>query len=133
MSDRMAYPQYRLPGDSSRQSDPPLIAPYFPHNYVGPNEGELVLPLTRLHLHRSSQASNEVGFLITLLYSLKFMGRFHLIWELFHDLPGDVVQFVCAFGFHHFIVALPTERGRLDHYSFFALIERWMDTTHTCG
>ena len=58
----MADPQHRLQGDSSSQSDPPLHALYFPQNHVGLNEGELVLPLTRLHLHRSSQAGNEVGF-----------------------------------------------------------------------
>ena len=46
-------------------------------------------------------------------------------------MSGDVVQLVWAFGFHHFIAALPTERGRSDHYSLFSLIERWMDTTHT--
>ena len=62
---------------------------------------------------------------------MKFTGHFHLVWELFHDLPGDVVQLVWAFSFRHFIVALPIERGRSDHYSLFALIERWMDTTHT--
>ena len=36
-----------------------------------------------------------------------------------------------GFGFCRFIAALPTERGRSDHYSLFALIERWMDTAHT--
>ena len=41
-------------------------------------------------------------------YSLKFIGRFHLVQELFHDLPGDVVQLVWAFSFRHFIAALPT-------------------------
>ena len=61
----------------------------------------------------------------------KFTGRFHLIWELFHDLSGEVVQLIQASGFHYFIAALPTERGMSDHYSLFALIERWMDTTHT--
>ena len=59
------------------------------------------------------------------------MGRFHLVRELFHDLPGDVVQLVWASGFRHFIAALPTERDRSDYYSFFVLIKRWMDTTHT--
>ena len=44
---------------------------------------------------------------------------------------GDVVQLIWASGFRRFIAALPTERGRSDHYSLFALIERWMDTTHT--
>ena len=58
----MADPQHRLQKDSSNQSDPPLRAPYFSQNQVGLNEGELVLPLTRLHLHRSSQAGDEVGF-----------------------------------------------------------------------
>ena len=61
-SDPMAHPQHRLSEDSSRQSDLPLLALYFSQNHVGLNEGELVLPLTRLHLHRSSQAGNEVGF-----------------------------------------------------------------------
>ena len=50
---------------------------------------------------------------------------------LFHDLPGDIVRLVWAFDFCYFIAALPTERDRSDHYSLFALIERWMDTTHT--
>ena len=68
----MTDPHYRLQGDSSRQPDPPLRAPHFPQNHIGLNEGELVLPLTRLHLHRSSQAGNEVGFLISLLYSVIF-------------------------------------------------------------
>ena len=54
-----------------------------------------------------------------------------MVWEMFHDLPSDVVQLIWASGFRHFIAALPTERGRSDHYSLFALIERWMDTTHT--
>ena len=62
---------------------------------------------------------------------MKFTGQFHLVRELFHDLLGDVVQLIWASGFHRFIAALPTERGRSDHYSLFALIERWMDTTHT--
>ena len=53
-----------------------------------------------------------------------------MVRELFHDLPGDVVQFIWAFGFRCFIAALPTKRDRSDHYSLFALIERWMDTTH---
>ena len=61
-SDPMADPQRGLQGDSSCQSDPPLRAPHFPQNHVGFNEGEPVLPLSRLHLHRSSQAGNEVGF-----------------------------------------------------------------------
>ena len=61
-SDPMTDPQRVLQGDSSRQSDPLLGAPHFPQNHVGFNEGELVLPLSRLHLHRSSQAGNEVGF-----------------------------------------------------------------------
>ena len=54
-----------------------------------------------------------------------------MIRELFHDLPGDIVQLVWASGFHHFIAALPIKRGRSDHYSLFALIERWMDITQT--
>ena len=61
---------------------------------------------------------------------LKFTDHFHLVRELFHDLPVDVVQLIWASGFRCFIAALPTERGRSDHYSLFALIERWMDTTH---
>ena len=68
----MADPQYRLQGDSSSQSNPLLRAPHFTQNHVGLNEGELVLPLTRLHLHRSSQAGDEVDFLIPLLYSAIF-------------------------------------------------------------
>ena len=70
--DPMAHPQHRLLEDISRQSDPSLLAPYFSQNHVGLNEGELVLPFTRLHLYRSSEASNEVGFLIILLYSVNF-------------------------------------------------------------
>ena len=61
------------------------------------------------------------------------MGQFHLVRELFHDLPGDVVQLVWAFSFRRFIAAFPTERGISDYYSLFALIERWMDTMHACG
>ena len=53
-----------------------------------------------------------------------------MVRELFHDLPGDMVQLVWASGFQRFIIALPTERGRSDHYFLFALIKRWMDTTH---
>ena len=68
----MAHLQHSLHGDSSRQPDPPLLTPHFSQNHVGLNEGELVLPLTRLHLHRSSQAGNEVGFLIPLLLFYKF-------------------------------------------------------------
>lgn len=41
------------------------------------------------------------------------------------------MQHIWASGFRRFIAALPTVRGRSDHYSLFALIERWMDTTHT--
>ena len=63
----MAHPQHRLHGDSSRQLDPPLVAPHFPQNHVGLNEGELVLPVTRLHVHMNSQAGDEVSFLIHLL------------------------------------------------------------------
>ena len=58
----MAHPQHRLHGDSFRLSDSPLVALHFPQNHVGLNEGELILPLTRLELHRSSQVGNEVGF-----------------------------------------------------------------------
>ena len=54
-----------------------------------------------------------------------------MVQELFHDLPDNVVQLIWASDFRRFIAALPTERGRLDHYSLFALTERWMDTTHT--
>ena len=58
----MTDPQRGLQGDGSGQSDPLVHAPYFPQNHVGFNEGEPVLPLSRLHLHRSSQAGNEVNF-----------------------------------------------------------------------
>ena len=58
----MTDPQRGLQGDSSRQSDLPLRALHFSQNHVGLNEGELILPLTRLHLHRSSQAGDEVSF-----------------------------------------------------------------------
>ena len=58
----MAHPQCGLPEASSSQSDPPLVAPHFPQNYLGLNEGDLIFSLTRLHLHKSSQASNEVSF-----------------------------------------------------------------------
>ena len=54
-----------------------------------------------------------------------------MVLELFHDLLGDIVQLIWASGFHRFIAALPTKRGRSDHYFLFALIERWIDTTHT--
>ena len=68
----MAYPQHSLHGDSSRQPDPLLLAPYFLQNHIGLNEGDLVLSLTWLHLYRSSQASDNVDFLIFLLYSAIF-------------------------------------------------------------
>ena len=35
------------------------------------------------------------------------MGRFHLVRDLFRDLPGDVVHLIWASGFRHFIAALP--------------------------
>ena len=35
------------------------------------------------------------------------MGRFHLVRDLFRDLPGDVVQLVWDSGFCHFIAAFP--------------------------
>ena len=76
----MTDPQHRLQGDSSRQSDPPLRAPYFPQNHVGLNEGELVLSLTRLHLHRSSQAGDEFSFFIPLFYSAIFSISLGLIY-----------------------------------------------------
>ena len=60
----MTDPQRGLQGDSSRQSDPSLRAPYFPQKHVGFNEREPVLPLSILHLHRSSQAGNEVCFIL---------------------------------------------------------------------
>ena len=68
----MTNPQRGLQGDSSRQSDPPLRAPHFSQNHVGFNEGEPVLPLSRLHLHRSSQAGNEIGFFWFLCFILQF-------------------------------------------------------------
>ena len=58
----MTDPQYRLQGDGSGQSDPLVHAPHFPQKHIGFNVGETVLPLSRLYLHRSSQAGNEVGF-----------------------------------------------------------------------
>ena len=58
----MTDPQRGLQGDGSGQSDPLVRAPYFPQNHVRFNVGETMLPLSRLHLHRSSQAGNEVGF-----------------------------------------------------------------------
>ena len=61
-------PQHKLQGDSSRQPNSPLLAPYFPQNHVELNEGELVLPLTRLHLHKSFQADDEVSFQIPLQF-----------------------------------------------------------------
>ena len=61
-SDPMTDPQRGLQGDDFGQSDPLVHAPHFPQNHVGFNVGETVLSLARLHLHRSSQAGNEVGF-----------------------------------------------------------------------
>ena len=46
---------------------------------MGLNEGDLVLPLTRLHLYRSSQAGNEVGFLFPLPYPVIFSIYLELI------------------------------------------------------
>ena len=73
----MANPQRGLQGDSSSQSDPPLRAPHFPQNHVEFNEGELVLPLSRLHLHRSSQAENKVRFSdsFTLICNFQYLLR----------------------------------------------------------
>ena len=62
----MAHPQCRLRGSTSSQSDPPIVPPLFSQNQLGLGEREPILPMTRLHLHRSSQA--EVGFLILLLF-----------------------------------------------------------------
>ena len=59
----MVHPQRGHPGASSSQSDPPPVALHFPQNHLGLNESELILPLTRLQLHKSSQAGNEVSFL----------------------------------------------------------------------
>ena len=73
-SDPMTDPQHVLQGDSSRQSDLPLRAPLFPQNHIGFNEGEPVLPLSRLHLHRSS----EVGFFWFLCFILECLCR--LLW-----------------------------------------------------
>ena len=89
-SDLMAHSQHRLPGDSYRQSDLPLLVSHFSQNHMGLNEGDLVLSLTHLHLHRNSQAGNEVSFLIPLLYSVKFQHllrinfcmQWKIIWKL---------------------------------------------------
>ena len=59
----MVHPQRGHPEASSSQSYPPPVAPHFPQNYLGLNEGELILPLTHLQFHKSSQAGNEVSFL----------------------------------------------------------------------
>ena len=58
----MAHSQCGHSEASSSQLDPPPVTPHFPQNHLGLNEGELILPLTRLQLHSSSQASNEVSF-----------------------------------------------------------------------
>ena len=73
----MADPQRGFQRDSSSHSDPPLRAPHFSQNHVGFNEGELVLPLSRLHLHRSSQAGNEVRFSdsFTLICNFQYLLR----------------------------------------------------------
>ena len=80
----MTDPQRVLQGDSSRQldpssrqSDPPLRAPLFPQNHIGFNQGEPVLPLSGLHLHRSSQAGNEVDFsdFSILFYNFQYLLR----------------------------------------------------------
>ena len=61
--DPMAHPQHRLCWRCSKKLDPSILPPNFLQNQLGLNEGEVVLLLTRLHLHRSSQAGDEVGFL----------------------------------------------------------------------
>ena len=84
----MADPQRELQGDSSRQSDPLLRAPHFPQNHVGFNEGELVLPLSRLHFHMNSQAGNEVSFFLSsLFYSAIF--NIHLGLIDFHAIKFE--------------------------------------------
>ena len=75
----MAHPQRGHSGASFSQSDPPHIAPHFPQNHLGLNEGELILPLTRLQLHRSSQAGNEVNFSDLSIYSATFSIYLELI------------------------------------------------------
>ena len=64
-------------------------------------------------------------FQIFIQKPLKFTGRFHLIQELFYELSSEVVQLIWASGFRCFIAALPTERGRSDHFSFFPSSRGW--------
>ena len=71
--DLMVHPQCRLRGSTSSQSDPSIVPPHFSQNQLGLSERESILPLTCLHLYRSSQAGNEVGFLILLLLFWKFL------------------------------------------------------------
>ena len=70
-SNPIAHQQHRVYGSGSRQSDPSILPLYVPQNYVGLNKRELILLLTRLHLHRSSQAGDKVGFLTLLLLILQ--------------------------------------------------------------
>ena len=68
----MTDPQRVLQGDSSRQLDPLLRAPHFPQNHVGFNEGELVLPLSRLTFTGALKLEMRSVFLIFLFYSAIF-------------------------------------------------------------
>ena len=64
----LAYPLCRLCGNSSRQSDPFILSLHFSPNNLGLNEGEVVSLLTRLDLHKSSQAGDDIGFSPLLLF-----------------------------------------------------------------
>ena len=56
--------------NSSRQSDPSILHLHFSPNNLGLKEGKLVSLLTRLDLHGSSQASDEVGIFPSASFSL---------------------------------------------------------------
>ncbi|KDP43098.1 hypothetical protein JCGZ_27049 [Jatropha curcas] len=47
------------------------------------------------------------------------------------SLPPQVQDWVWEAGFSRFIDTLPRIQGRIVSASIMALIERWMDTTHT--
>ena len=55
----------------------------------------------------------------------------------YEQLPDAVRDRIRVIGFEPFILVLPSLRGRNDYQPLHALMERWMDSTHTfhlpCG
>ena len=70
-------------------------------------------------------------------HSIKGAGNASGAREWYRKLPDAVRDRVWVTGFEPFILALPSLRGRNDYQPLHALMERWMDSTHTfhlpCG